>query len=94
MKEFDTIAAIATPVGEGGISIIRISGSNSLDIVNKIFKGKNNKSILDMKSYTMRYGYIINDGDIIDEVIVSFMKGPKSFTSEDIVEIKDRKSVV
>lgn len=94
MKEFDTIAAIATPVGEGGISIIRISGSNSLDIVNKIFKGKNNKSILDMKSYTMRYGYIINDGDIIDEVIVSFMKGPKSFTSEDIVEINCHGGVV
>ena len=94
MKEFDTIAAIATPVGEGGISIIRISGSNSLDIANKIFKGKNNKSILDMKSYTMRYGYIINDGDIIDEVIVSFMKGPKSFTSEDIVEINCHGGVV
>jgi tRNA modification GTPase len=94
MKEFDTIAAIATPVGEGGISIIRISGSNSLDIVNKIFKAKNNKSILDMKSYTMRYGYIINAGDIIDEVIVSFMKGPKSFTSEDIVEINCHGGVV
>lgn len=94
MKEFDTIAAIATPVGEGGISIIRISGSNSLDIVNKIFKAKNNKSILDMKSYTMRYGYIVNDGDIIDEVIVSFMKGPKSFTSEDIVEINCHGGVV
>ena len=94
MKEFDTIAAIATPVGEGGISIIRISGSNSLDIVDKIFKAKNNKSILDMKSYTMRYGYIVNDGDIIDEVIVSFMKGPKSFTSEDIVEINCHGGVV
>ena len=94
MKEFDTIAAIATPIGEGGISIIRVSGSNSLNIVNNIFKSKSSKSILDMKSYTMRYGYIINDTEIIDEVIVSFMKGPKSFTSEDVVEINCHGGIV
>ena len=56
MKEFDTICGIATPLGEGGISIIRVSGSDSLKVINKIFKGKNSSNILDMKSYTMRYG--------------------------------------
>lgn len=89
MKEFDTICGIATPIGEGGISIIRVSGSNVLDIVSKIFKGKSDKSIKDMKSYTMRYGYIheLNSNNIVDEVIISYMKGPHSFTAEDVVEI-------
>lgn len=89
MKEFDTICGIATPMGEGGISIIRVSGDKSLSIINKIFKGINNRSILDIKSYTMRYGYIFEEesNEIIDEVIVSYMKGPKSFTTEDVIEI-------
>jgi tRNA modification GTPase len=88
MKEFDTIAAIATSIGESGISIIRVSGKNSLKIVDNIFKAKNEKSILDIKPYTMRYGNIIDsNGDILDEVIVSFMKAPKSFTAEDTVEV-------
>lgn len=89
MKEFDTICGIATPVGEGGISIIRVSGDSALDIVDKIFKGKSNASIKSMSTYTMRYGYIyeVNSKDIVDEVIVSFMKGPRSFTAEDVVEI-------
>ncbi|MDD3223107.1 MAG: tRNA uridine-5-carboxymethylaminomethyl(34) synthesis GTPase MnmE [Clostridium sp.] len=89
MKEFDTIAAIATALGEAGISIIRVSGSNSLKIVNKIFKAKNAEDILKMRPYTMKYGKIINPStnDILDDVIITFMKGPKSFTSEDTVEI-------
>lgn len=89
MKEFDTIAAIATAIGESGVSIIRVSGSNSLEIVNKIFRAKNGKNILDIKPYSMRYGNLIdsNNGSIIDEVIISFMKGPKSFTAEDTVEV-------
>lgn len=89
MKEFDTIAAISTATGNSGISIIRVSGNKSLDIVNKIFIGKNKKNIFDMKTYTMRYGNIVElkTGDIIDEVIVSFMKGPKSFTGENVVEV-------
>ena len=96
MKEFDTICGIATPIGEGGISIIRVSGDKVLDIVDKIFKGKNKKSIKDMKSYTMRYGYIyeINSDNVIDEVIVSFMKGPRSYTAEDVVEINCHGGVV
>lgn len=95
MKEFDTICGIATPIGEGGISIIRISGANSLEIVNKIFKGKI-PDIRDMKTYTMRYGNIVEmeSGNVIDEVIISYMKGPKSFTAEDVVEINCHGGVI
>ncbi|MCI6190392.1 MAG: tRNA uridine-5-carboxymethylaminomethyl(34) synthesis GTPase MnmE [Clostridium sp.] len=96
MKEFDTICGIATPLGEGGISIIRVSGSDSLKIINKIFNGKNASDILDMKSYTMRYGHIcdINSKFEIDEVIISYMKGPRSFTAEDVVEVNCHGGVV
>mgnify|MGYP004443808995 CR=1 FL=1 len=96
MKEFDTICAIATAIGEGGISIIRISGEKALDIIAKIFKAKNNFNIKEMKTYTMKYGHIydINSGDIIDEVIISFMKGPRSFTAEDVIEINCHGGVI
>ncbi|GAA0116672.1 tRNA uridine-5-carboxymethylaminomethyl(34) synthesis GTPase MnmE [Clostridium senegalense] len=95
MKEFDTIAAVATSIGEGGVSIIRVSGDKALNIVSKIFKGKNNRNLDDIKTYTMRYGYIINsNGEHIDEVIVSYMKGPRSFTAEDVVEINCHGGVV
>lgn len=89
MKEFDTICGIATPIGEGGISIIRVSGEDALLIIDKIFNAKDNKSIKDMKTYTMKYGYIKekDTGAIIDEVIISFMKGPRSFTAENVVEV-------
>lgn len=89
MKEFDTICAISTAIGEGGIAIIRVSGDNALGIVSKIFRAKSGKDIKDMKTYTMKYGHIvdIDSDDIIDEVIISYMKGPKSFTAEDVVEI-------
>lgn len=96
MKEFDTIAAIATALGEGGISIIRVSGEKALELVNSIFVAKNNKDILDMNTYTMKYGHIVqkDSKNIIDEVIISFMKGPRSFTAEDIVEINCHGGVV
>lgn len=89
MKEFDTIAAIATSLGESGIAIVRLSGSKCLEIVDSIFKGKNNRRLIDIKPYSMRYGFIIDkeNKDVIDEVLVSFMKGPRSFTAEDTVEI-------
>lgn len=89
MKEFDTICGISTPIGEGGISIIRVSGDKCLDIIDKIFKGVNKSSVKDMKTYTMRYGHIydLTTGDMIDEVIISYMKGPRSFTAEDVVEV-------
>ncbi len=95
MKEFDTIAAIATSIGEGGISIIRVSGDKSIDIVDSIFIGKNNRKLSDLKSYTMRHGYIIDKkGSILDEVIISYMKGPKSFTAEDTIEINCHGGVI
>ncbi|WP_163195821.1 tRNA uridine-5-carboxymethylaminomethyl(34) synthesis GTPase MnmE [Clostridium thermarum] len=96
MKEFDTIAAVATGLGEGGISIIRLSGDKALKIADSIFRGKNGRSLLDIKTYTMRYGYIIDKDtdEIIDEVIVSYMKGPKSFTAEDTIEINCHGGVI
>lgn len=96
MKEFDTIAAISTATGEGGISIIRVSGEKALQVVGRIFKGKNPKSLDTMEAYTMRYGHIVGFGedDIIDEVIVSYMKGPRSFTAEDTVEINCHGGIV
>lgn len=95
MKEFDTIAAISTAMGEGGIAIVRVSGENAKKIVNNIFEAKNGKPLIDMKTYTMRYGFITDENNNhIDEVIVSFMKGPRSFTGEDIVEINCHGGVV
>lgn len=96
MKEFDTIAAIATNLGESGVSIIRVSGDKALEIVSSIFKGKNDRKLDDIKTYTMRYGFIIDKetGDTLDEVIASYMKGPRSFTAEDTVEINCHGGVV
>jgi tRNA modification GTPase len=96
MKEFDTICAIATPIGEGGVAIIRISGENALDIASKIFKPKNDYDIRNMKTYTMKYGNIIDleKNEIIDEVILSYMKSPSSYTGENVVEINCHGGVV
>lgn len=96
MKEFDTIAAIATNLGESGVSIIRVSGNKALSIVSNIFVGKNERKLIDIKSYTMRYGFIIDKEtqEKLDEVIVSYMKGPRSFTAEDTVEINCHGGVV
>ena len=80
----DTIAAISTTLGVGAIAIIRVSGDKAIDIVNKIFKGKNLKKV---ESHTINYGYIVDNGKEIDEVLVSVMKSPKTFTCEDVVEI-------
>ncbi|MBY0757086.1 tRNA uridine-5-carboxymethylaminomethyl(34) synthesis GTPase MnmE [Clostridium sardiniense] len=96
MKEFDTICGIATAQGEGGIAIIRVSGNKALEIVGRIFRGKNNFDINNMKTYTMKYGNIIDSisYEVIDEVIISYMKGPRSFTAEDVVEINCHGGVV
>ena len=79
----DTIAAISTALGVGAISIIRISGDKSLEIINKIFS----KDLSKAKSHTIHYGNIIENNEIIDEVLVSIMLAPKTFTKEDIIEI-------
>lgn len=84
----DTIAAIATAMSNSGIGIIRISGSDALAIIDKIFRGKNSsKKIASEKSHTVHYGYIYDGEDAVDEVIVLLMKAPNSFTREDVVEI-------
>lgn len=80
----DTIAAIATPLGVGAISIIRISGEQAIPIANKIFKGKNLEQV---KTHTIHYGYIMEKKDIIDEVLITIMRAPKTYTMEDVVEI-------
>lgn len=84
--EFDTIAAISTPVGEGAISIVRLSGDEAIKIADKLFSGK---SLYEVNSHTLHYGKIVNpnNDEVIDEVIVSVMKAPKTFTREDVVEI-------
>ena len=79
----DTICAISTAVGIGAISIIRVSGSESISIVNNIF----DKNLLEKESHTINYGHIIYNYEIIDEVMVSIMRAPKTFTREDVVEI-------
>ena len=80
----DTICAISTSKGVGAISIIRVSGSDAIELVNKIFTGKD---LTKVDSHTINYGHIEYKGEIIDEVLVSIMKGPKTFTTEDTVEI-------
>ena len=80
----DTIAAISTALGVGAISIIRVSGEEAIKIVNKIVKNKNLDKV---ETHTINYNHIVDNNKIIDEVLISIMKGPKSFTTEDIVEI-------
>lgn len=80
----DTIAAISTTTGVGAISIIRVSGQDSINIVNKIFQ---KKDLTKVSSHTIHYGHIADNNNIIDEVLVSVMRSPKTFTTEDIVEI-------
>lgn len=88
MFKEDTIAAIATPSGYGGVSIIRISGSDAFDVTDKIFKMKN-KTIHDVSKNTINYGHIIDPktNEVVDEVLVSKMCAPHSFTAEDVTEI-------
>lgn len=80
----ENICAISTSLGVGAISIVRCSGPEVISIANKIFKGKNLENV---KTHTIHYGYIVDKNDIIDEVLVSVMRAPKTFTREDVVEI-------
>ena len=93
MRE-DTIVAISTPYGNGGIGIIRISGDDAFSIASKIFKGK--KSFSDIKSHTINYGKIIDaeKNEVLDEVLLSKMKAPNTFTREDIIEINTHGSQI
>lgn len=91
--EFDTIAAISTPPGEGGISIIRISGVDALKTASQIYRGKDLNKV---NSHTINYGHIIDpeNGNEVDEVMVSVMRAPHTYTKEDIVEINCHGGIV
>ena len=84
---FDTIAAISTPRGEGGIGIVRISGNNALEILGKIFRPKSKKEVKNLKNFSINYGHLYNNENLVDEVLVSIMRAPNTYTKEDMVEI-------
>ncbi|HEX7063958.1 MAG TPA: tRNA uridine-5-carboxymethylaminomethyl(34) synthesis GTPase MnmE [Bacillales bacterium] len=87
--ETDTIAAISTPMGEGAIAIVRLTGEEAVDIADRMFRGKSNKKLAAVESHTMNYGTLVDPEkeQIIEEVMVSVMRAPKTFTREDVVEI-------
>lgn len=87
--EFDTIAAISTPMGEGAIAIVRLSGDQAFEIADRLFRGVGSKKLTEVASHTIHYGHLIDpkSGQVAEEVMVSVMRGPKTFTKEDVVEI-------
>ncbi|WP_207941865.1 tRNA modification GTPase MnmE [Enterococcus sp. DIV2402] len=93
-QEFDTIAAISTPPGEGAISIVRLSGDQAVAIADKVFKA--NKSLADVASHTINYGHLFDPRteQLVDEVMVSVMRAPKTFTREDVIEINCHGGIV
>ena len=93
--EFDTIAAISTPPGEGGIGIVRISGDEALEIADRVYR-LGSKKLADQPSHTIHYGHIVNPktDTPVDEVMVTIMKEPKTYTREDIVEINTHGGIV
>jgi len=90
----DTIVAVSTPIGEGGIGIVRLSGKDAINIVDKIFLPKNGKRLPNFKTYTVHYGHITDKNQVVDEVILTLMRSPKSYTKEDIVEINCHSGIV
>jgi tRNA modification GTPase len=92
--EFDTIAAIATPMGEGGIAIIRVSGPESIKAVDKLYRGKSDLSTVD--SHTIHYGHLVDPqcGQKIEEVMVSILRAPRTYTREDVVEVNCHGGIV
>ncbi len=96
MMREDTIASIATFPGNAGINIIRISGDNALNIAENIFEKKKNKSNTNMnlKPRYLHYGFILDEGKVVDEVLLSYMKGPNTYTKEDIIEINCHGGVI
>lgn len=95
MKNSDTIAAVSTPMGTGGIGVIRISGSDAITIADRIFAAPSKKKLKDMPSHTIHYGHIYDPDtkEVADEVLVSVMRAPKTFTAEDTVEISTHGSI-
>ncbi len=87
--EFDTIAAISTPMGEGAIAIVRLSGDEAVAIADKIFRSPGGKSLTTKASHTIHYGHLVDakTNEVVEEVMLSLMRGPKTFTREDVIEI-------
>ena len=89
-----TIVAISTAPGIGGIGIIRMSGEQCFEILDKVFKQKNKQNIEEIKGYSIKYGFIMEEEKIIDEVLVSYFKAPKSYTAENMCEINSHGGIV
>lgn len=87
-----TICALSTPYGRGGIAVIRVSGGEAIDITSKIFKSKN--PVTEAKSHTVTFGKIMNNGEVIDEGLVTVFRGPNSFTGENVCEISCHGGIV
>ncbi|MGG5254486.1 tRNA uridine-5-carboxymethylaminomethyl(34) synthesis GTPase MnmE [Neobacillus sp. SM06] len=87
--EMDTIVAISTPMGEGAIAVVRLSGSDAISIAGLLFKSVSGKQLEDVASHTIHYGHLIDpkSGQVVEEVMMTVMKGPKTFTKEDVVEV-------
>src|SRR6185295_14092057 len=85
----DTIAAISTAIGEGGLAVVRLSGPDALSIADKAFNpvGKQSRSAKDAPTHTVQYGHIVRDGKLIDEVMLTVLRAPRTFTREDMAEI-------
>ncbi|MCG3175777.1 MAG: tRNA modification GTPase MnmE [Candidatus Omnitrophica bacterium] len=84
----DTIAAVATPAGEGGIGLLRLSGPRAVEIADRLFRAKDGGRVADQPSHTARYGHVIaGDGRIVDEAVLLLMRAPRSYTREDTVEL-------
>ncbi|MGE7919353.1 tRNA uridine-5-carboxymethylaminomethyl(34) synthesis GTPase MnmE [Viridibacillus sp. NPDC093762] len=94
--EFDTIAAISTPMGEGAIAIVRLSGDDAVAIADRVFHAPNRKKLSTQPSHTIHYGHLKEpeSGEVVEEVMLSLMKGPKTFTREDVVEINCHGGIV
>ncbi len=91
----DTIAAISTPIGVAGIAIVRVSGKNAVEVVDKVFRNIQGKTLDNAPNHSLLYGHIVgNGGKTVDEVLVSVMRGPHSFTAEDVVEINCHGGVI
>ena len=87
MRDGATIAAISTAVSIAGIGIVRMSGPESFFIADRVYRSKGEKKLSEQKSHTIHYGYIMDQEETVDEVLVMLMRGPRSFTGEDTVEI-------
>ncbi|MGI6072906.1 MAG: tRNA uridine-5-carboxymethylaminomethyl(34) synthesis GTPase MnmE [Lachnospiraceae bacterium] len=87
INQNETIAAISTAASNSGIGIIRLSGQEAIGIISRIFKPAKKKDIMKVPSFTMHYGNILEDGKVVDEVLVSVMRSPHTYTREDVVEI-------